>query len=251
MLTTTPSQEQSLLRVPHELLCRNFRPASKGITREHDYVVPALRDLTSAVENGASTQANTLESLDKMLERMKTIKHRLETLNRRDKRHLDKSGQRLRHLQDVYGIKDMGDPRYEAWAKIRLNRLLVDHLMREGYTDTAKRLTESTGVSDLVDLGIFEQCNQVTSKLEVGELTAALQWCSENKLLLKKQRKTELEFQLRLQQYIEFVKKRDLVRARKHAMQYLSPASSEQGELAKHAAAMLVFQPSTEKEPYA
>lgn len=209
-----------------------------------------LKQLTEACSEGRSSPEETLASLNSLIEGMQGLKHRLETLNRRDKGHLERSSKRLKHLKEFHDISDMADPRYNAWSRKRLDRLLVNHLTREGYQKTAKRLAEEAEITDLVDLDTFESCNQIASKIAKGDLAPALSWCSANKDALKKKHSTELEFQLRLQQYIEMVKQQDFNNARLHATKYLDLLGTDQAETVRQAAAMLAFGPDTENEPY-
>ncbi|KAI5303494.1 hypothetical protein KEM56_007490 [Ascosphaera pollenicola] len=244
--------EQSLLRIPNELLGRNIRPAQKLTTRENDTVVNTLKQLTEACSEGHSSPSpdDAIASLNSLIEGMQGLKHRLETLNRRDRGHLERSSKRLKHLKEFHEMTDMDDPRYNEWSRTRLNRLLVDHLTRQGYQKTAKRLSDDTGITDLVDLDTFESCNQIASKIAKGDLGPALSWCSLNKDALKKKQSTELEFQLRLQQYIEMVKQQDFNNARLHAAKFLDLLGTDQAETVRQAAAMLAFGPDTQNEPY-
>jgi macrophage erythroblast attacher len=55
-----------------------------------------------------------------------------------------------------------------------------------GYKKSASKLANATGVTSLVDLDIFEHAQHIQHCLSVHRCTEALQWCSENKLGLKK-----------------------------------------------------------------
>ncbi|KAI5286532.1 GID complex subunit containing RING finger motif [Ascosphaera aggregata] len=242
--------EQSLLHIPNELFGRNIRPAQKLTSRENDNVVNTLNQLAGACSEDRSSPDETIAALNSLIEGMHNLKHRLETLNRRDKGHLERSSARLKHLQKLYEISDMADPRYTEWSRTRMDRLLVDHLTREGYSVTAKRLAEESNIAELVDHDTFESCNQIANKISKGDLSAALSWCSVNKDGLKRKKFTELVFQLRLQQYIEMIKEQDFNAARSHAAKFLDPVNAEKGEVVRQAAAMLVFGPNTQNEPY-
>ncbi|KAI5289339.1 GID complex subunit containing RING finger motif, partial [Ascosphaera acerosa] len=243
--------EQSLLRIPNEHVGRNVRPSQKMTARESDNCLSTLGRLAADLPAGRASADDALAALDALVAGLQGLRHRLETLNRRDRTQLERTGKRLAHLRAFHAIGDTADARYADWARTRLNRLLVDHLTREGYQRSARRLAEETGLLDLVDLDTFEACNSIAAKLAAGDHAAALAWCSLNKDALKKKGLTELEFQLRLQQYIEMVRRRDFVAARAHAAKFLDPASDgERGEVVRQAAAMLVFGPETDSQPY-
>ena len=62
-----------------------------------------------------------------------------------------------------------------------------------------------------------------------------------------------LEFELRLQQYIEMIRtgdKKKLVDAMLHAKKYLTPYMDTQGAEIRRAAGLLAFRQDTKAEPY-
>jgi macrophage erythroblast attacher len=77
--------------------------------------------------------------------------------------------------------------KYEEWSRIRLDRLLVDYLLRMGYTGSARQLAEEKGIEALVDLDEFEAVAKVERSLRVEmRVDAALAWCARNSAGLKK-----------------------------------------------------------------
>merc|ERR1712187_143144 len=74
----------------------------------------------------------------------------------------------------------------------------------------------------------------------------------ENKAALKKSQ-YNLEFELRLQQYIEMIRtgdKKKLLEAMVHAKKYLTPCMETQSTEVSHAAGLLAFPRDTKAEPY-
>lgn len=75
--------------------------------------------------------------------------------------------QRTSHLKSVssptevitppltYG-KSTKDTKEKQWKRVRLNRMLVDHLLREGMYDTAKMLSEELTISELTNVEVKE-----------------------------------------------------------------------------------------------
>ena len=76
--------------------------------------------------------------------------------------------------------------KYDDWSKVRLDRLLVDYLLRRGYLDSARELAREKRVEELVDVGVFEEVGRIERSLREGRMEAALGWCSENKTGLRK-----------------------------------------------------------------
>ncbi|KAJ9397045.1 hypothetical protein DTO282F9_5978 [Paecilomyces variotii] len=244
--------DQPLLRLPHELARRNFKSAQRVIEREKEYVLPALKEAANASLSGSHAPDQTLASLDAMISRMQGLKRKMESLQEDEKKIHMQSRKRIQHLEDLYKIPSLADVKYDEWSRVRLDRLLVDHMLRSGYTESAKQLAKEKGIEELVDLGVFVQCQRIAESLRRGEVKEALQWCAENKAALKKNQHN-LEFELRLQQYIEIVRtgrKERFLEAMQHARKYLAPHIDTQSKQIHQAAGLLAFSSSTNAEPY-
>ncbi|KAJ4366833.1 GID complex subunit containing RING finger motif [Neocucurbitaria cava] len=275
--------DQPLLRMPYELSRRNFKNAQRVIEHTSSAVTLSLAATTKSASKAAPTSA-TLESLDSQIGKMQDLKRRLEGLHDEEQKIHRSAKARLRHLQDLYEVQSLVDVKYDEWSRTRLSRLLVDYLLREGYSESAAHLAQSKGISELVDVDAFVACHRIERSLREGRSTAAaLDWCKEHGKELKKGG-SMLEFELRLQQYIELVRQgheagmgggemgdmemqdgmgmnngvsiggncggeSKLVEARAHAKKYLS--TSGDVELLGRAAGLLAYRPWNEVEPYA
>lgn len=271
--------DQPLLRMPHELSRRNQKNAQRYIENSTKDVLANLTTATKAASKSANPDA-TLSSLDSMISKMQGLKRKLENLHEEEMRLHRSNRARLQHLQDLYEVQSLVDVKYDEWSRTRLSRLLVDYLLREGYSESAAHLAASQGIEELVDVDAFVACHKIEKSLREGRNTQlALNWCKENSKELKKQG-SMLEFELRLQQYIELVRQghqagmgdqdtdmdgmngvsldggstlvnpgeEKLVEARAHAKKYLS-ASGDFALLGK-AAGLLAYRPWDEVKPY-
>ncbi|KAJ9612267.1 GID complex subunit containing RING finger motif [Cladophialophora chaetospira] len=250
--------DQPLLRLPHELVKRNFRNTQRYVERERDYILPPLKDTANAALSSSQTPDQTLASLDAMISRMQNFKRKLEKLHTEEEALHDHSAKRIKHLQDLYEIPSLVDVKYEQWSRTRLDRLMVDYLLRSGYSKTAATLAESKQISHLIDLDTFVTCHKIASSLTKGDTKEALAWINENRAQLRKMvqlpyKTTDLEFELRLQQFIELVRAGTTAKkleARQHAQQHLTPHASSRSEAIMQAAGLLAQGPDTRAEPY-
>lgn len=121
-----------------------------------------------------------------MISRMQGLKRKMEGLQEEEKRIHNQSRKRIQHLETLHKIPSLADVKYDQWSRVRLDRLLVDHMLRSGYSESAQKLAKERGIEDLVDLGVFTQCQRVVESLRRRETKEALQWCAENKAALKK-----------------------------------------------------------------
>ncbi|KAK2732475.1 GID complex subunit containing RING finger motif [Onygenales sp. PD_40] len=241
--------DQPLLRLPHELARRNFKSVQRIVEREKDHILPTLKQTANDSLSGTQDASQTLSSLDSMISRMQGLKRKMQTLRDEEKDILNQSRKRIQHLEALYRIPSLADVKYDEWSRVRLDRLLVDHMLRSGFSESAKQLAEEKGIENLVDLSVFVQCQRIAESLRRGETKDALQWCGENKVALKKVQ-NNLEFELRLQQYIEMVREGNKAEARQHAKKYLSSHSETQASEIRRAAGLLVFSPDTIAAPY-
>ncbi|CBX96888.1 hypothetical protein LEMA_P100190.1 [Plenodomus lingam JN3] len=140
-------------------------------------------------------------ALDSVISKRGGVKRKLEVLHDEEQKIHRAAKARLKHLQDLYEIQSLVDVRYDEWSRTRLSRLLVDCLLREGYTESATHLAQSKGITELVDVEPFIACHKIERSLKEGMTTSlALEWCKEHGKELKKGANM-LEFELRLQQW--------------------------------------------------
>lgn len=117
---------------------------------------------------------------------MQGLKRKLDTLREEEKALHNASRRRLQHLQDLYEIPSLADVKFDDWSKVRLNRLLVEYLVRQGYQESARALAEEKGIEELVDLQVFARCHQISESLRMGSMEECLAWCNEHRPLMKR-----------------------------------------------------------------
>ncbi|MCJ1433820.1 GID complex subunit containing RING finger motif [Xylographa pallens] len=259
--------EQPLLRLPYELSRRNFKSLQRSFEREQNHVLSALSSTANVALSGQPA-SQTLLSLDNMISRLQGFKRKMQTLQEEEKVLQGNSRKRIQHLKDLYEISSLTDVKFDEWSRIRLNRLLVDYLLRSGYAESARALAREKGIEALVDLDVFVQCHRIEESLRNGSTAEGLAWCQEHKPMMKKTsvnwipqcfirisadplyEQNNLEFQLRLQQYIELRRDGKLLAARQHAQRYIAPHTDSHFAEIHTAAALLAFPPNTAAEPY-
>ncbi len=119
-----------------------------------------------------------MKGLDAMLARMRGIKRKLAAFAEEEGRLHRHEEARARHLSELYTMHGVDDVKYEVWSRTRLDRLLVDYLLRHGYNDSAHALAQERGIELLVDVETFEQMSRIRKSLLSGSVTEALAWCA-------------------------------------------------------------------------
>lgn len=209
-----------------------------------------------------------------MIARMEKLKRKLQILHAEEQALHDQSAKRIRHLQELYEIPNLTDVRYETWSRTRLDRLIVDYLLRAGYLDTAAAMAAAKGIRDLIDLDTFTTCHSIADSIQKGDTLEALAWVRDNREPLKKMiersaptangpalatptppKISPLEFQLRFQEYIELLRQfpqRQSARyeALSYAQKHLYPQSITHPDQICTVAGLLSQDPSASSGPY-
>ncbi|KAK6929262.1 CTLH/CRA C-terminal to LisH motif domain [Dillenia turbinata] len=176
--------EHQLLRVPFEHYKKTIRATHRSVEKEVSSVISAVSDAA----DGDPSQNDAVEQLNSLVSR----------------------------LQESADAENLAE-----WNKTRLNRVLVDYMLRMSYYDTAMKLAETSNIRDLVDIDVFQEARRVIEALQSRDVAPALAWCAENKSRLKKS-KSKFEFQLRLQEFIELVRAENNMRAITYARKHLA-----------------------------
>lgn len=140
---------------------------------------------------------------------------------------------------------------HARWEKVRLDRALVDYMLREGMYETAENLAEAHNLEDIVDIDIFRESRVVIEALRRRDCTEGLRWCSENKRRLQKVQ-SKLEFRLRLQEFVEHARAGRKQDAIVYMRKYLSAGQCDQERMCdiQRFMALLAFDPTTSCQPY-
>ncbi|KAF4555436.1 CTLH/CRA C-terminal to LisH motif domain-containing protein 2 [Elsinoe fawcettii] len=242
--------DQPLIRLPHELARKNLRSTRTLIEKFQSDTNTALEAAQkSSFKPGHPTNA-TVASLDAVLAKAQTLKRKLETLHAEERALQNQQRARLEHLQELHEIPSLADVKFDQWSKTRLDRMLVDYMLRVGYVQSAKMLAQERDIKELVDVDAFLALGEVEKCLRRGRTTEALAWCAENKRALK-EAESNLELELRLQQMIEMTRNGDtgkLIEATLHARKYLG--GQQDTFYGLRAGGLLAYPSNTLTEPY-
>lgn len=239
--------DQPLLRLPSELLRKNFRAAHFTIEKDTTALKALLKESATAAVSGRASQEDVLRNLDAMINRMRGVKRKL-AVNAADEARLhQQAAARIAHLDELYALESVEDVKYEAWSRKRLDRLLADYLLRKGYGESAKELAQQRKMENLVDIDTFVSMSRIRDALLNGSVAEALVWCNDNKKELRKM-ESKLEFMLRFQQYIELVRSQSstkLTEAIAHAKKHLIPSRAVFPREVQQACGLLAFPPDS------
>ncbi|KAA1472045.1 hypothetical protein DENSPDRAFT_838193 [Dentipellis sp. KUC8613] len=238
--------EQPFARVPYENYRKIFRASQKNIERELGAVQSAAADLARRTPD---TQ-DSVRTLETMITRVETLKRKLSDLQDGPSAQTQAvMRERLHHLNTVDELQHPSDPEFVRWADTRLDRWLVDWALRHGKDKTARKIAQEKGIETLVDIDLFMDIRRIEDALGRHSCAEALAWCSENKSALRKLKST-LEFDLRLQEYIELARARKAQEAMAYSKKHLVPWQETHLAQIQQASALLAFPPTTACGPY-
>lgn len=244
------SLEHPTLKVPYEILNKRFRSSQKVIDREVNHVSTALTELEK------STSAETVDK-DTVIQQIVKVKEQLEQLKEKGKEGVcdvittaDLAKKRVDHLKEGSQEEaEVGPIQHKQWRKVRLERILVEHFLRSGFYQTAIQLAQTSQLEDMTNIEVFLAAKEVEESLQAGDVSKCLAWCHENKSKLRKM-KSNLEFNVRIQEYIEFIKSGERLEAVKHARKFLSTDEGSQLELVQQVMGLLAYPLDTPLQPY-
>lgn len=179
-------QDQTLLRLPYDLMRKNFRNAHFVVEHESKAITKLLKDTATGSLKGKHSSDDVLKNIDAMLAKAKGIKRKLQACSDEEARLYRQLGARIKHVGEVVSMETVDDVRYEQWSRTRLDRLIVDYMLRHGYNESACALADDRGIRDLVDIDTFIHMSRIQESLANRSVTEALAWCHENKKELRK-----------------------------------------------------------------
>ncbi|KAG6919802.1 hypothetical protein DXG01_000303 [Tephrocybe rancida] len=242
--------EQPFARVPYENYRKVFRTSQKNVERDLGAVQSSSAELAKRGTKGTLGKDEALSSIESMIGRVESLKRKLSDLqDTAGKPTQDVMRERINHLTLIEALAATGGSEYGRWADTRLDRWLVDWCLRSGMEKTARRIAEEKGIETLVDIDLFTDICRIEEALSRHSCTEALTWCNENKVALRKI-KSPLEFDLRLQEFIELSRARKAQEAIAYAQKHLVAWQETHLQQIRTASALLAFPDNTTCAPY-
>lgn len=237
------AMEYPTLKVPYEVLNKRYRVSQKVIDREVSHLDKSIKELRNT-----SDLQGVHRALDNVVEKLQVVKRKADEsmLDEQDAAQVCKK--RLDHLKEMFELP-YSAAAMNVWRKKRLDRMLVDHLLRDGHYETAARLTKQSGLENLTNLELFMVARRVEESLLAGDTSKCLAWCHDNKSKLRKMKST-LEFKLRQQEFIELYKQNRGSEAIEHSRKYLSNIDEAQQQEFLNMMGLLCQPLDTQREPY-
>ncbi|CDW52414.1 macrophage erythroblast attacher [Trichuris trichiura] len=206
--------EHSTLAASYEELNKAFRVAQKTLDRESVRSYDLMREIEQFLK-GPVVSVNHLRPLiEGVQEQIIKIKEKLMDCVSQEKALTDSLKTKLTHLK-AHRDKDMED----SFRRLRLERILVDYMLRCGYYDTAVKVAERSGIAQVTNIAHFIRAKKVEESLAAHHTNECLEWCHENRSKLRRLKST-FELKVRQQDFIELLRNNERTLAINYARKH-------------------------------
>lgn len=257
------SLEESYLRVPFEQSKRSFRNLQRVMDREFGPIATFITGTNTTTATSNTTYSNSItnpkipkrapvdlsdpDKRERLVKRLLDVKSKLlqeeteERENRVTKRweaclELLNGEEEVNNEDDLIAeeTKHSAEEILSEWKENKLLRLICDHLLRDGKREAVEEiLSANPKLKPHLDLDVYEEAETIIQDLLSKQPSSCLQFSSECRtalLQLEKEQdsknKSQLEFIVKRQEFVEYVRRGDINGAIAYARKTWSPPSS-------------------------
>ncbi|XP_076057019.1 E3 ubiquitin-protein transferase Katazuke [Oratosquilla oratoria] len=246
MAAEITSLEHPTLKVPYEVLNKKFRLAQKTLDREVCHVTSAVSDLEHTLFSPNQSAAEISSILGGVVEKLTVFKRKAEEAINEEIETAKVVKRRIEHLKEHDSLSPAV---VTEWKKTRVDRMLIEYLLRAGYYNTAIKLAKCRNLEGLTNMEVFLVARDVEKSLGEHDTSKCLAWCHDNKSKLRKL-SSSLEFNVRLQEFIELIKSDQKMEAVKHARKHFAGQDPCHLPDIQKCMALIAFPLNTDISPY-
>ncbi|XP_075986373.1 E3 ubiquitin-protein transferase Katazuke [Anticarsia gemmatalis] len=248
------SLEHATLKVPYEIFNKKYRNAQRVLDVEARQLGNVAGELDTVARKQPVTAGEIDQLLGGMVEKLTAMKRKASEAITEEVQAAYVCKKRLDHLKEqAASLSEPSTPQVKTslnqWRKVRLDRMLVDYFLRNGYYECANKLATARGLRELTNVDIYAAAAEVEGELYSQRTARCLQWCADNKSKLRKLN-SNMEFKIRIQEFIELVREDKRLEAVRYAKKHFSTYEEGQLQDIQHCMGMLAFPKDTEVEPY-
>lgn len=173
--------ESSLLKLPQELLKTNFKNQQKTIEKDIAWLQNGFQHLS-----GASASHESAKQLEMMIARLRNLKRRILFLQDDEASMISTLHTRVSHMNQLVRHNKslhIGD---KAEESRRVKRMLIEFMLRQGLSKTARKLATDAEMERLLDIDVFISSQRIANLLRDKSTQECITWCNEHKNMLKK-----------------------------------------------------------------
>jgi len=209
--------EHAFVKTPYEAFAKFIYNGQKLVEKEALVAIEDVRKMNvkKITERDKQTAA-ALKLVSTLKEKCVTLKRKLEEGEKQVDKYVQRSRVRLQHMQQAASTLQSA-----SFARTRLDRAVVEHLLRSEKYDAASALAGDADMKELCDVEVFLSAKNVIDSLRQRDCSKALAWCALNRAKLRKI-DSQLEIHLRIQEAAELLRKQRYPEALAYARQHLA-----------------------------
>ena len=186
-------------QVPYEVLNKKYRTIQRDLEKD---VFQSIKSTEGLQRARTANEADQL--LSGVMKNLSRLKRKADSCLSEELGAVQSCKRRVEHLRNYQEMQSASAESY--WRRQRLDRCVMDYLLRQGYYVTAEMLASLTpDLETLTHLEFFRQSRLIEEALLECHTAPALLWCAEHRSKLRKLG-SQFEFRLRLQEFVELVK---------------------------------------------
>nr|XP_061793377.1 E3 ubiquitin-protein transferase MAEA-like isoform X1 [Nerophis lumbriciformis] len=143
-------QEYPTLKVPYETLNKRFRAAQKNIDRETSHVTMVVAELEKTLSS-LPVAHSVASLLDGVVEKLNALKRKAAESIQAEDESAKLCKRRIEHLKEHSSDQPAS---VNLWKKKRMDRMMVEHLLRCGYYNTAVKLARQSGIESCLEFSL-------------------------------------------------------------------------------------------------
>jgi macrophage erythroblast attacher len=224
--------EFSYLRAPYEELSSSFRTNKRKIEKELSFCLSHIKNMHKNSNNIDRHQA--VGSIEGLCSRVKGFKEKMLDLYEEEDKWVQICEARINSLYSPNS------------SKTKIIRHLADHYYRQDKDLIANSISAKAQIEPMTEYFFFTKFKKIQEDMLKKDLGSALDWCDSHKSKLKKL-SSPLEFDLKLQKFIEFIRSQNFCGGILYARTNLSKFPQYQKEIQK---AMMLLAVSNRPEDF-
>uniref|UniRef100_W5JYK3 E3 ubiquitin-protein transferase MAEA n=1 Tax=Astyanax mexicanus TaxID=7994 RepID=W5JYK3_ASTMX len=144
-------QEYPTLKVPYETLNKRFRAAQKNIDRETSHVTMVVAELEKTLSSSFPVVDSVVSLLDGVVEKLSALKRKAAESIQAEDESAKLCKRRIEHLKEHSSDQPAN---VSVWKRKRMDRMMVEHLLRCGYYNTAVKLARQSGIESCLEFSL-------------------------------------------------------------------------------------------------
>lgn len=144
------------MQVPYEILNKKFRTTQKTLDREVSHIQQAATEIDKSSIDEHIKAKDITNLLGGMVEKLQVLKRKAEESISEELHATNVCKKRIEHLKDHAPLTTTGVVSQGAinqWRRRRVDRMVVEYFLRNGYYNAAITLAEHSDIKDLTNIG--------------------------------------------------------------------------------------------------